>query len=53
MIDLGIGNFLTLITEFIAIHDKPRLLRRPSLDRRLLIALVILYAALAGHRYWT
>jgi Mn2+/Fe2+ NRAMP family transporter len=52
MIDLGVGNFLTLITEFIAIRAglgffgvAPRL--------AILIALVILYAALMSHRYWT
>lgn len=52
MIDLGIGNFLTLITEFIAI--------RAGLGffgvapwAAVLSALVVLYAALMSHRYWT
>src|ERR1700728_888980 len=52
MIDLGIGNFLTLITEFIAI--------RAGLGffgvapwAAVIAALVVLYAALMSHRYWT
>lgn len=52
MIDLGIGNFLTLITEFIAI--------RAGLGffgvapwAAILLALAILYSALLSHRYWT
>jgi Mn2+/Fe2+ NRAMP family transporter len=52
MIDLGIGNFLTLITEFIAIRAGLGFFGvRPWIA--ILIALVILYAALMSHRYWT
>ena len=52
MIDLGIGNFLTLITEFIAIRAGLGFFGvRPWMA--ILIALVILYAALMSHRYWT
>jgi Mn2+/Fe2+ NRAMP family transporter len=52
MIDLGIGNFLTLITEFIAIRAGLGYFGvRPWLA--ILVALVILYAALMSHRYWT
>jgi Mn2+/Fe2+ NRAMP family transporter len=52
MIDLGIGNFLTLITEFIAI--------RAGLGffgvtpwAAILSALGVLFLALVTHRYWT
>ena len=52
MIDLGIGNFLTLITEFIAIRAGLGFFGvRPWVA--ILIALVILYGALMSHRYWT
>src|ERR1700733_11906475 len=52
MIDLGIGNFLTLITEFIAIRAGLGFFGvRPWIA--ILIALVILYGALMSHRYWT
>lgn len=52
MIDLGIGNFLTLITEFIAVRAGLGFFGvRPWVA--ILIALVILYAALMSHRYWT
>jgi Mn2+/Fe2+ NRAMP family transporter len=52
MIDLGIGNFLTLITEFIAVRAGLGFFGiAPWLA--ILIALVILYAALMTHRYWT
>jgi len=52
MIDLGIGNFLTLITEFIAIRAGLGFFGiRPWIA--ILVALVILYAALMSHRYWT
>ncbi len=52
MIDLGIGNFLTLITEFIAIRAGLGFFGvRPWVA--ILIALVILYSALISHRYWT
>jgi Mn2+/Fe2+ NRAMP family transporter len=52
MIDLGIGNFLTLITEFIAIRAGLGFFGVPPWIA-ILIALVILYAALMSHRYWT
>jgi Mn2+/Fe2+ NRAMP family transporter len=52
MIDLGIGNFLTLITEFIAIRAGLGFFGVPPWIA-VLIALVILYAALMSHRYWT
>jgi Mn2+/Fe2+ NRAMP family transporter len=52
MIDLGIGNFLTLITEFIAIRAGLGFFGVPPWVA-ILIALVILYAALMSHRYWT
>jgi Mn2+/Fe2+ NRAMP family transporter len=52
MIDLGIGNFLTLITEFIAIRAGLGFFGVPPWVS-VLIALVILYAALMSHRYWT
>jgi Mn2+/Fe2+ NRAMP family transporter len=52
MIDLGIGNFLTLITEFIAVRAGLGYFGiSPWLA--ILAALVILYAALMTHRYWT
>jgi Mn2+/Fe2+ NRAMP family transporter len=52
MIDLGIGNFLTLITEFIAVRAGLGFFGvRPWIA--ILIALVILYGALMSHRYWT
>src|ERR1700726_3071623 len=52
MIDLGIGNFLTLITEFIAVRAGLGFFGVPPWIA-ILIALVILYAALMSHRYWT
>jgi Mn2+/Fe2+ NRAMP family transporter len=52
MIDLGIGNFLTLITEFIAIRAGLGFFGVPPWVA-VLIALVILYGALMSHRYWT
>jgi Mn2+/Fe2+ NRAMP family transporter len=52
MIDLGIGNFLTLITEFIAIRAGLGFFGVPPW-MAILIALVILYGALVSHRYWT
>ncbi len=52
MIDLALGNFLTLITEFIAVRAGLGYFGvRPWLA--ILIALAILYAALMTHRYWT
>jgi Mn2+/Fe2+ NRAMP family transporter len=52
MIDLGIGNFLTLITEFIAVRAGLGFFGVPPW-LAVSIALVILYAALMSHRYWT
>jgi len=52
MVDLGIGNFLTLITEFIAVRAGLGFFGVPPW-LAILIALVILYAALMSHRYWT
>ena len=52
MIDLAIGNFLTLITEFIAIRAGAGFFGVPPWVA-VLIALVILYSALMSHRYWT
>ncbi len=52
MIDLGIGNFLTLITEFIAVRAGLGFFGVPPWTA-VLIALIILYAALMSHRYWT
>jgi Mn2+/Fe2+ NRAMP family transporter len=52
MIDLGIGNFLTLITEFIAIRAGLGFFGVPPWAA-VLIALAVLYSALLSHRYWT
>src|SRR5271168_1173155 len=52
MIDLGIGNFLTLITEFIAIRAGLGFFGVPPWAA-VLTALVVLYGALVSHRYWT
>ncbi|MGO8796817.1 MAG: NRAMP family divalent metal transporter [Candidatus Sulfotelmatobacter sp.] len=52
LIDLGIGNFLTLITEFIAVRAGLGFFGVPPW-LAILIALVILYTALMSHRYWT
>jgi Mn2+/Fe2+ NRAMP family transporter len=52
MIDLGIGNFLTLITEFIAIRAGLGFFGVPPWIA-VAIALVVLYGALMSHRYWT
>lgn len=52
MIDLSIGNFLTLITEFIAIRAGLGFFGVPPWAA-ILVALVILCAALVSHRYWT
>lgn len=52
LIDLAIGNFLTLITEFIAIRAGMGYFGvRPWVA--ILLALLVLYAALMSHRYWT
>ncbi|HZZ15450.1 MAG TPA: divalent metal cation transporter [Candidatus Sulfotelmatobacter sp.] len=52
MIDLGIGNFLTLITEFIAIRAGLGFFGVPPWAA-VLFAFVVLYGALMSHRYWT
>lgn len=52
MIDLGIGNFLTLITEFIAIRAGLGFFGVPPWIA-ILLALAVLYSALLSHRYWT
>lgn len=52
MIDLGIGNFLTLITEFIAIRAGLGFFGVPPWAA-VLTALALLYTALMTHRYWT
>ena len=52
MMDLGIGNFLTLITEFIAIRAGLGFFGVPPWAA-ILLALAVLYSALLSHRYWT
>ena len=52
MTDLAIGNFLTLITEFIAIRAGLGFFGVPPW-LAVLLALIILYSALMSHRYWT
>src|ERR1700728_3223819 len=52
MMDLAIGNFLTLITEFIAIRAGLGFFGVPPW-MAVLVALVVLYGALMSHRYWT
>ncbi|MGA7521921.1 MAG: divalent metal cation transporter [Acidobacteriaceae bacterium] len=52
MIDLGIGNFLTLITEFIAIRAGLGYFGVPPWAA-ILLALAVLFSALLSHRYWT
>jgi len=52
MIDLGLGNFLTLITEFIAIRAGLGFFGVPPWAA-VLAALTLLYTALITHRYWT
>jgi Mn2+/Fe2+ NRAMP family transporter len=52
MVDLGIGNFLTLITEFIAIRAGLGFFGVPPWAS-VLAALALLYTALVTHRYWT
>src|SRR5580698_1655035 len=52
MIDLMVGNFLTLITEFIAIRAGLGFFGiSPAIS--ILAAWLVLVAALIGHRYWT
>ncbi len=52
MTDLMIGNFLTLVTEFIAIRAGLGFFGVPAW-LAVLAALGVLYAALVTHRYWT
>ena len=52
LIDLAIGNFLTLITEFIAIRAGLGFFGVPPWAA-VLSALALLYGALLTHRYWT
>jgi Mn2+/Fe2+ NRAMP family transporter len=52
MIDLGIGNFLTLITEFIAVRAGLGFFGVPPWAA-ILVALAVLYSAILSHRYWT
>lgn len=52
VIDLGIGNFLTLITEFIAIRAGLGYFGVPPWVA-VLAALGLLFTALLTHRYWT
>jgi Mn2+/Fe2+ NRAMP family transporter len=52
MVDLSIGNFLTLITEFIAIRAGLGFFGVPPWAA-VLAALALLYTALMTHRYWT
>jgi Mn2+/Fe2+ NRAMP family transporter len=52
MIDLGVGNFLTLITEFIAIRAGLGFFGVPAWVA-VFGALALLYTALMTHRYWT
>lgn len=52
MIDLMVGNFLTLVTEFIAIRAGLGFFGIPPW-LAVLGAWLILFAALMAHRYWT
>jgi Mn2+/Fe2+ NRAMP family transporter len=52
MIDLMIGNFLTLVTEFIAIRAGLGFFGIPPWVA-VLGAWLVLFAALMAHRYWT
>jgi Mn2+/Fe2+ NRAMP family transporter len=52
MIDLMIGNFLTLVTEFIAIRAGLGFFGVPPFVA-VLAAWLVLFAALMAHRYWT
>lgn len=52
MVDLGIGNFLTLITEFIAIRAGLGYFAVPPWIA-VAAGLALLYTALLAHRYWT
>ena len=52
MIDLMVGNFLTLVTEFIAVRAGLGFFGVPPYIA-VLAAWLILFAALMAHRYWT
>jgi Mn2+/Fe2+ NRAMP family transporter len=52
MMDLALGNFLTLITEFIAVRAGLGFFGVPPWVS-VLAAVAILYLALLTHRYWT
>ncbi|HLV86764.1 MAG TPA: NRAMP family divalent metal transporter [Candidatus Sulfotelmatobacter sp.] len=52
MIDLMVGNFLTLVTEFIAIRAGLGYFGIPPWIA-VLAAWMVLFAALMAHRYWT
>jgi Mn2+/Fe2+ NRAMP family transporter len=52
MIDLTVGNFLTLVTEFIAIRAGLGYFGVPPFVA-VLAAWLVLFAALMAHRYWT
>ena len=52
LLDLGIGNFLTLITEFIAVRAGLGYFGVPAWAA-VLVTLAVLYSALLSHRYWT
>jgi Mn2+/Fe2+ NRAMP family transporter len=52
MVDLMVGNFLTLITEFIAIRAGLGFFGVPP-SVAVLGALAVLFVALLTHRYWT
>ena len=52
MVDLMVGNFLTLITEFIAIRAGLGFFGVPP-SLAVLGALAVLFVALLTHRYWT
>jgi Mn2+/Fe2+ NRAMP family transporter len=52
MIDLMVGNFLTLVTEFIAIRAGLGYFGVPPAVA-VLGAWLVLFVALMGHRYWT
>jgi len=52
MVDLMVGNFLTLVTEFIAIRAGLGYFGIPPLVA-VFAAWMVLFAALMAHRYWT
>src|SRR5580692_5218550 len=52
MVDLMVGNFLTLVTEFIAIRAGLGFFGVPPAIA-VLSALLVLFVALMTHRYWT